>query len=333
MDNPRDGIEPVSYKEPIMNYLKRAYLAITALALSLVELSLGWFEKHYTFGLDTAFQTQYRQEFIATFEQRQTLLRDTVTTEAVIKGNTAVFLVAGSGGASAVTRGVNGLIPARSDDNTQNSCTLGEWHDLVRKTNFNIFASQGNQRAIMQQSTMGVINRKVDSQIITELNTGTVTVGAASAVPSVSMFQNGRVKLSNASVPWDGNITFVCGASFLAFLEEAPEFAKATYVDVKPYAGGDQNPSWRDRPQAYRWRNTLLVEHPGVPGLATASEHAFLFHKSAIGHAANTAGLDSVVGYNEEQAYSYARASMDMGAKLLQNTGVVNFTYDGTIYG
>ena len=36
---------------------------------------------------DTAFQIQYRQEFIASFEQHQSLLRDTVTTEAVIKGN------------------------------------------------------------------------------------------------------------------------------------------------------------------------------------------------------------------------------------------------------
>ena len=53
----------------------------------------------------TAFQIQYRQEFIATFEQKQSLLRDTVTTEAVIKGNTATFLVAGSGGATATSRG------------------------------------------------------------------------------------------------------------------------------------------------------------------------------------------------------------------------------------
>ncbi len=82
--------------------------------------------------VDTAYQTQYRDEFIASFEQRSTLLRETVTTEAVIKGNQAVFLVAGSGGASAVTRGANGLIPARNDDNTQNTVTLREWHDLVR---------------------------------------------------------------------------------------------------------------------------------------------------------------------------------------------------------
>ena len=33
---------------------------------------------------DTAYQTQYRDEFIAAFEARATLLRETVTTEAVI---------------------------------------------------------------------------------------------------------------------------------------------------------------------------------------------------------------------------------------------------------
>ena len=82
---------------------------------------------------DTAFQTQYRQEFIAAFEVHQSLVRDTVTTETMIKGNTATFLVAGSGAATAVTRGVNGLIPARADDLTQTSATLLEWHDLVRK--------------------------------------------------------------------------------------------------------------------------------------------------------------------------------------------------------
>jgi hypothetical protein len=189
---------------------------------------------------DTAFQIQYRQEFIAAFEQHQTLLRDTVTTDAVIKGNQAVFLVAGSGGASAVTRGLNGRIPARNDNNAQNTCTLQEWHDLVRKTGFNIFASQGNQRAIMQMTTMAVINRKIDDLIITQLNTGTVTIGSSATIPNVSLFQNGRVKLSNASVPWDSNITLLCQPSFLAYLEQATEFANAQYVDVKPYAGSDE---------------------------------------------------------------------------------------------
>lgn len=304
---------------------------VTGLLAFLLAPIARYVEHAFVLSLDTAFQTAYRQETIEAFEAQQTLLRDTVTTDAEFNAQTAVFLVAGSGGATAQTRGVNGLITARADDNTQNSCILSEWHDLVRKTGFNIFASQGKQISIMQRTTVAVLNRKIDDQIITQLNTGTVTVGAASATPTVSMFQNARVKLSNASVPWDGNITFLCGASFLAFLEEAPEFANADYVEIRPYAG--ETPSWRDKMMGYRWRQCLIVEHPNLPGKATASEKAFLYHKSAIGHAANTGGLKTAAGYNDEQDYSYARATMFMEAKLLQNAGVVVATIDGTIYG
>lgn len=279
---------------------------------------------------DTAFQIQYRQEYIAGFEQRQSLLRDTVTTEAVVKGNQATFLVADSGSASAVTRGANGLIPARADNNNQYTATLSEWHDLARKTGFNIFGSQGNQRQIMQDTTMGTVNRKIDSQIITELNTGTVAIGAAATVPTVSTFQNGRVKLSNASVPWDSNVTLLCQPSFLAYLEQAPEFTNAQYVNMRPYAGDD--PSWKDKPMAYRWRNCLIIEHPNLPGKGTTSEISFMYHKSAIGHAANTGEMSMAVGYDDEQDYSYARCTMYMGAKLLQNAGIVVITADGSAY-
>lgn len=279
---------------------------------------------------DTAFQIQYRQEFIQAFEQHQSLLRETVTTEAVIKGNQAVFLVAGSGDSEAVTRGVNGTIPARADDNTQNTATLREWHDLVRKTGFNVFASQGAQRSIMQMTTMAVLNRKIDDLIITQLNTGTVTDGSSATLPSVSLFQSGRVKLSNASVPWDSNITLLCQPSFLAYLEQAPEFANAEYVNVRPYAGDE--PSWKDRPMAYRWRNCLICEHPNLPGKGTSSEKSFLYHKNSVGHAANTGGLQSPVGYDEEQDYSWARASCFMGSVVLQNTGIINITADGSAY-
>jgi hypothetical protein len=182
----------------------------------------------------------------------------------------------------------------------------------------------------MQMTSMGVLNRKIDDLIMTELNNGTVVIGSSTTIPNVSLFQNGRVKLSNAKVPWDSNITLLCQPSFLAYMEQAPEFANAQLVDIRPYAGN--NPSWRDKPMAYRWRNALIVEHPYLPGNATSSEKSFLYHKTAIGFAANTDGLESPVGYNEEQAYSWARASMYMGAKLLQNSGVVVITADGSAY-
>src|SRR3990167_8771818 len=168
---------------------------------------------------DSAPQIAYRQEYVQAFEQGVSLLRDTCTTEAVIKGNQAVFLVAGSGSATATTRGINGRITARADANTQNTCTLQEWHDLVRKTGFNIFESQGNQRAIMQMTSMAVLNRKIDSLITTELATGSEGIGtAAQTIPNVALVMNGMVKLQNAQVPWDNNNTLLCQPSFLAYL-------------------------------------------------------------------------------------------------------------------
>jgi hypothetical protein len=126
------------------------------------------------------------------------------------------------------------------------------------------------------------------------------------------------------------NITLLCQPSFLAYMEQATEFANAQYVDVRPYAG-QENPSWKDKPMAYRWRNALILEHPNLPGKGTSSEKSFLYHKTAAGHAMDT-GMQTPVGYDEEQDYSWARATAYMGSALLQNAGVVVITADGSAY-
>jgi hypothetical protein len=277
----------------------------------------------------SAFQTQYRQEFIAAFEQRQSLLRDSVTTEAMIKGNTATFLVAGSGGATAKTRGVNGLIPARGDSLTQTSATLVEWHDLVRRTSFNIFVSQSDGRRIMQETTMSVINRKIDDDIITELNTGTVNTGAA-VTANQALYLKAKTILGNAQVPYDGNLTMLITPSFEAYMLQSREFAGAEYVTARPVQTGET--AWSDQVKVYRWAGAVWVVHPGLPGVGTAAEKCFLYHKSALGHAVNTGDIQTAVGYEDEQDYSYARATVYMGSKVLQNTGIVVINHDGSEY-
>lgn len=271
---------------------------------------------------DHAYQTQYRAEFIAGFEQKQALTRNTVTTEAVIKGNTATFLVADSGAATAVTRGLNGLIPARADNLTQYSATLTEWHDLARRTSFNIFASQGDGRRIMQDTTMSVINRKIDDDIITELNTATQDTGTAQTA-SLSMVMMGIAILGNNSVPLDGNISALITPAFHAYLMQIKEFANGDYVNNKPFSGQLMH---------YTWAGVNFIVHPNLPGKATSAEKCFLYHKSAIGHAINTGGIDSKVGYDEEQDYSFARCTAYMGSKVLQNSGIVVLNHDGSAY-
>lgn len=278
---------------------------------------------------NTAFQTAYRQEFIAGFEARQSLLRMSVTTEAVIKGSQAVFLIADSGGATAVTRGVNGLIPARSDNLTQVTATLEEWDDLVHRTRFNIFASQGDGRRIMQETTMAVINRKIDSLIITQLNTGSIGTGAV-ATASLALVTKAKTILGNSSVPHDGQLTGLITPAFEAYLtQNVPQFSSADYVTARPIATGET--AWSDQPKMYSWLGVNWIVHPNLPGKGTNAEKCFLYHRSAIGHAMDVGdALDVVVGYEEEQDYSFARCTGFMGAKLLQNSGVVVMNHDGS---
>lgn len=271
---------------------------------------------------DTAFQTVYRDEFIAGFEQRQSLVRQTVTTEAEVKGNSAVFLVADSGSASAVTRGTNGLIPARADSLTQNTATLAEWHDLVRRTGFNLYASQGDGRRIMQETTMGVLNRKVDTDIIAALEAGTQDTGAA-VTASLSLAMYGLTILGNNAVPMDGNISSLITPAFYAYLMQTKEFTSVDYVNNKPFEGGMT---------MFRWANVNWIVHPNLTGKGTAAEKCIMYHKSAIGHACDMTSIATAVGYDEEQDYSFARATAYMGSKLLQNSGVVILNHDGSAF-
>lgn len=276
---------------------------------------------------ETAFQIQYRQQFIDGFEVRSSLLRDSVTTEATIKGNTATFLVADSGGATAKTRGTNGLIPARADNLTQPTATLVEQHDLVRKTGFNIFASQGNQVEIMQRTSMGVINRRVDSDIITILDTATNDTGA-SATASLDMVVHALTILGNNDVPLDGQVWAAITPAFLGYLMKTKEFGSADYVTRRPLDG--DNPGFDNQPGFYDWMNVKWVVHPALTGVGTTTEDCYMYHRSAVGHAINVGDIDAMVGRDEEQDYSWARSTYYGGGSLLQNSGIVNMNHDGS---
>jgi hypothetical protein len=275
--------------------------------------------------MSTAFQKQYRQEFVAEFEFGQSDLRATTVTEANVRGNEAIFLVAGSGGATAVTRGVNGRIPPRPDNLVQNTCLLREWHDVTERTDFNVLSSQSDQRRIMQMTTVKVLNRTIDIDILAELASATVTTGAA-APASLSMVAKARAILGNAQVSIDeqDNMFGVISPAFEAYLIQIPEYSSADFVEVKPLTG----PARRFR----RWAGVNWITHPLVAGVGTASETCFMYHRNAIGHAMHMGNLDIAVGYDDREALSWARASGHFGTKLLQNSGVVKMIHDGSAY-
>jgi hypothetical protein len=274
---------------------------------------------------DSAFQIQYRQEFIAAFEQGQSWLRHICTTESVIKGNQAMFLVAGSGGATAVTRGLNGNIPPRVDSLSQVPATLVEWHDKPQRTEFNIFASQGDGRRVMQMSTVKVLNRKIDQDILGSLSTASTTLGTAQPMTlAVAVKALAHLDLQDVDTTEEDNMFFVGSPAMRAYLMQIPEFQKAEYVEIKPLEG----PARRFR----RWAGFNWIFHPHLPGIGTSNESCFAFHRAAVGHAVNTGEMDVRAGYNEENAYYWARSSIFMGSAVLQNSGIAIIPHNGSAY-
>lgn len=268
---------------------------------------------------DSAFQTKYRRETIMGFEKRESLARRTVTTEIQQEGNACVFLVADSGGATAVTRGINGDIPVRPDNLNQYTCTLTEWHDVPERTNFNIFASQGDGRRIMQETSMNVINRKIDSQIHTELLTGTVNWGAA-AVATMALITKAKTKLGNAFATHDAPVFALITPAYYGVLMTFAQFTSVDYISDKRFEGVGKD-------RAFQWYGVNWIVDAGLPGAGTDAAKCFMYSKAAIGHAADVENMKTHAGYDEKNDKSWARCSMYMGAKLLQNSGVVQMPH------
>lgn len=282
---------------------------------------------------DTAFVIQYRDEFTHGFEQNQSVLKAMVNSDAQAKGNQAVFDIVDSGGATAVTRGVNGRIPSRSDNENQVTVTLTEWHDKPIKTGFNIFASQGDGRRKMQETTLAVMNRKIDDDIIGAMSLATnpyVRTGdaAGTAYPaSLALVEGMIAKLARQDVETDDptQLLFVASPSFRAELYQVPQFASRDYVDVKPLVGPVR--------RMLTWAGVTWLFSNRIQGVGTAAEKVVLFHRNALGHCVNTGDMQVVAGYNEEDDYSFARSTIFMGSQILQQKGLVFANHDGSAIG
>lgn len=253
-------------------------------------------------------------------------MRAMTTKETMSSGLTVTFLVAGSGSDTAVTRGVNGDIPYGNPTNTQVTATLVEKHAPYELTGFNIFASQGDQKAIMRQASMSVINRDIDLTALAELANATIDTGA-STTASLALVEKARAYLGNQGVPTqeENNMFALITDGFRAYLNQTTEFASGDYVDVKPMVG----PARR----MWRWNGINWALSPLITGVGTATELCYMWHRNAFGYAVNV-GEDKIsIGYDDKQDKSWSRATIYHAAKILQNTGIVQIKHDGSAFG
>jgi len=269
-------------------------------------------------------QRKYRQEFIAKFEKTQALTRHTVITEAEVNGNEAVFLVAGSGDASAVTRGLNGDIPTRPEDLNQFTATLQEWHDIPERSRFNIYTSQGNGAAMMQRTSLGVLNRKIDSDIRSALTlaTQTATMTQTNTATFLASCLDLVVTLSENHANDEEPFALITPA-FRANLQTLPQFTSMDYVKLQAFENISKS-------KAFNWNGVNWIVDPALDGVGTASSTCFIYNRNAVGHACDMERIVTQIGYDDKNDKSWARASAFLGTKILQTSGIIKITHNDT---
>ncbi|NTF54416.1 hypothetical protein G6L12_05845 [Agrobacterium rhizogenes] len=267
---------------------------------------------------------QYRKDFVPAFEQKQSLLKLTTTKESVVNGNQATFLVSGSGGDTAVTRGTNGQIPYGNPTNNQTTATLVEKHAPYELTGFNVFASQGNQIQIMRNASVAVINRDIDLTLLAELANATQDFGTGTAALTTVTGAQAILGNNDVDVEEEDNMFAIISPAFRGYLMQTTEFASGDYVEMKPFGGPAR--------KMFRWMGVNWLVSSRITGLGTASEICYMYHRNAIGYAVNVGEEKIAAGYDEKQDLSWSRATVFHGAKILQNNGIVKITHDGSAF-
>lgn len=263
------------------------------------------------------------------FERRSAILEPRVTTDGIPNGGSFIFLVSGSasgGSATAVTRSTNGRIPSRANNDEQVTCTLTDYHDKPTTTKFNIFSGQAGaqRRAALQKESIATINRQADDIIIDALEASTQYAGLAAETLSASKALHAVTVVTNSNAIMTANdVTGLISPAGHAYLLQNALISSKDYVDTGMLPNA---------PMQFKWCGITWMVHLALPGNGTSSERLFVFHRDAIGLAKDRAGMSVAAGYNEEDDYYYARSSLPMGAKLLQNTGVCSIRHDGSGY-
>lgn len=266
---------------------------------------------------------QYKDEWIPEFQRGETYLKDCTMKETVTEGNSsAVFAIEGQG-PGMTGRGANGLIPPRNATDRQVTLPLKERHTLENNSNFNVFTAQGGKlrQAMQRRSRMSAV-REVDDEIILALQTATNQWDGGSALTDITF----GVLNDIISDLWENNVSdgvcCVWTPKAWARIRGLKEFNNFDHVDSKPLMGNAMRPIY--------WNNATHFIHTGLPGQKSATAKNYAFAKSAVGHAIASGEIEVEAGFNNEQAYSWDRATIHHVSAILQQEGVIEITTDNT---
>ncbi len=269
---------------------------------------------------------KYRREFIAAFNTSVSLLKDRATPESMDMGRSAVFDVTAVGGRMA-QRSIDGRIPRTNVSDTQVTCTLQEYVKKFEVTDFEAFASQSDERAKMNHRIMESVNQEIDYNFMTELANASTSFSASAAPITLDSATRVIATLAANQIPINPNeVTFLVSPFLEAKLQNIKGYASQDYVSGRPLENGGNQ--FQNMPMTKKWLNVTWITHPNLPGVGSASCACYIWHKRAIGLGMPTAQIKYGAGYDDQDHYHYASATLKAGTKILQQSGILKFLHN-----
>lgn len=289
--------------------------------------------------INNAFITQYERDVHDVFQRNGSILKPSVRFKSDVNGSVATFQKIGTG--VATTKARHGTITPMNQTHTAVSTTLadfyaGDWVDKLDEAKINI----DERQAIARGGAMS-LGRKVDSQILTELDTTSQTTVAITVTTS-NQCRNGLLDMIEAMIANDayepGNMYGVMSPHLWAVASTISEFASSDYVgaDGLPFNTGAAVGMFK------RWGQVLWTVHSGVPNVGTATSKVFIWNKNAIGYAAGktpanlagTMGGETSIGaditWHGDRAAHFVNHAMSGNAVLIDDAGVIEGTLNDT---
>lgn len=269
---------------------------------------------------------KYRREFIGAFNVGVSLLMDRFTPESMDMGRSAVFDVTAVGGRMQA-RSIDGRIPRTNVSDTQVTCTLAEAVKKFEVNDMEAFASQSDERAKMNHRIMESVNQELDYSILTELANASTSFSASAAPITIDTATKIISALERNSVPINPNdVTFIASPDVRAKLMNLTAFTSADYVNTKPFAG--DSGAFSNQRKIKNWLDVGWIFHPNLPGVGTSSCTCYVVHRRALGVAAPSNQIKYSAGYDDQDHYHYASATLKHGSKILQNAGIMKFLHN-----
>ena len=287
--------------------------------------------------IDQAFITSYEARVHEVFQRQGSYLKDAVRVKDNVVGSTAVFQKVGKG--IATTKSRHGTITPMNQDHTAPSTTLqdfyaGDWVDKLDEAKINI-----NDRNVIASGGAQALGRKVDDQITTSADTTTqsaVTITVTSKAAILATLLEWAEAAWDNDVPNDGQVYGIVTPRLWSQAMTVDQFQNADYVSADGQAFKDGpaigRGKWKD------WMGIKWKMQTGLPSAGTASAKGWVWHKMAIGYAVaksagNVAGRESVsadITWHGDRAAHFVNNMMSGNAVLIDDTGVIEATWDDT---